>query len=239
MLAVISDIHANREALDSVIRSLEKRPVDRIICLGDIVNYGVDFNYCLERVKELAPVCIMGNHDATVVGRDPIWHMNPEAQKSARWTMDRLSAQQRDYLEGLPMTHSEGDMLFVHSAPGDPARWQYITNWFDAAVHFDNFSERICFVGHSHVPGVYPEKGGETRSREGEVVLEPKQRFIINVGSVGQPRDRDPRACYAVMDSEKDLLEIVRVDYDVQKASEKIAAAGVSSFHARRILVGV
>ncbi|MFQ6616520.1 MAG: metallophosphoesterase family protein [Fidelibacterota bacterium] len=238
-LAVISDIHANREALDSVLQSLEDRSIDRIICLGDIVNYGVDFDYCVEKVKEIAAVCVMGNHDSTVVQKDPLWHMNREAQKSALWTMERLSPDHRSYLERLPLTHSENDMLFVHSAPGAPGRWDYITNWFDAEVQFDNFSERLCFVGHSHIPGVYGQSEGRTRCREGMAGLDPELKFIINVGSVGQPRDQDPRASFAVVEAEANRVEIVRVTYDVQKASGKIAAAGVSSFHARRILVGV
>lgn len=238
-LAVISDIHANREALDAVIDSIRKRSVDKIICLGDIVNYGIDFGYCIDVVRERSSVCLLGNHDSTVVGRDPLWSMNLEAQKSALWTMDHLSMDQRIYIENLDLTYSENNMLFVHGSPGVPDKWDYITNWFDAENQFDNFQENFCFVGHSHVPAIYDQQDRELFYNEDIISLSSDHKFIINVGSVGQPRDGDPRACYVIVDNKIGTIEFIRVIYDVEEASRKIASTGVSDFNAQRILVGI
>lgn len=238
-LAVISDIHANREALDAVMVSIEEKSPDRIICLGDLVNYGVDFEYCIDLVKKNADVCLMGNHDSTVINRDPLRWMNREAQRSAQWTMAGLSDDRRQYLESLPIRHSSGEIMFVHSTPGAPERWHYVTNWFDAATQFDNFQQRLCVVGHSHTPGVYSSKREGNLYREGILSAEPDSKYIVNVGSVGQPRDRNPRACYVVIDEEAETIEFVRISYDVETASEKIASTGVSAFNARRILAGI
>ena len=238
-IAVISDIHANREALDAVMASIEKRSVDGIVCLGDIVNYGVDFDYCIETVERIAGRSILGNHDSVVIGKDPLWLMNQEARKSAQWTMERLTDEQRIYLGSLELMHKSDDVLFVHGTPGRPDQWDYVTNWFDAAGQFDNFEEHLCFVGHSHVPGIYGQQGERTLPSKGAVSVASEQKFVINVGSVGQPRDRDPRACYAIVDREDETVEIVRVPYDARETSKKILAAGVSQFNAQRILIGI
>ncbi|MEE9165859.1 MAG: metallophosphoesterase family protein [Candidatus Neomarinimicrobiota bacterium] len=238
-LAVISDIHANKEALDEVMESIKHRSINSIFCLGDLVNYGTDFEYCIDFVENRAETCVMGNHDSTVIGRDPLWHMNREARRSARWTMARLTHEQRSYLESLPMDHSHNDILFTHGSPESPDRWHYITNWFDAARQFDNFQERICMVGHSHIPGIYNNREEGNFYSERIHSLDPESRYIVNVGSVGQPRDRDPRASYVVIDEGEGTVEFVRVEYDVEKASKKIASEGMSNFNARRILEGI
>ena len=238
-LAIISDIHANREALDAVMDSIKKRSADRIICLGDIVNYGIDFDYCINVVKERVDGSLLGNHDSAIIGNDPLWNMNPEAQKSARWTMEQISEENKEFLSNLEIKHSENNMVFVHGTPGFPERWNYITSWFDAENQFDNFDERFCFIGHSHVPALYNQQEKGERYREGLHNLGPGNKFIINVGSVGQPRDKDPRACYVLLNEKMGTIEFVRVSYDVIKASQKIAAIGVSDFNAKRILVGI
>lgn len=238
-LAVISDIHANREALDAVLNSVDNRSVDSILCLGDLVDYGVDFEYCIDAIRNRTDVCLLGNHDSTVIGRDPLTNINREARRSAQWTMGRMQKAQKSYLENLPMTYSLNDMFLVHSSPVHPQRWNYVTNWFDAAGQFDNFPERFCFVGHSHIPAVFDEKNRRNSYGEGVLSLNRDSRYIVNVGSVGQPRDGDPRACYMVVEDQTDSVEFVRVPYDTQKASRKIASTGVSLFHARRILLGI
>jgi len=238
-LAVISDVHANREALDAVMDSIKERSVDRIICLGDLVNYGIDFEYCINTIRQETDVCLLGNHDSTVIGRDPLWIMNLEAQKSARWTEEHISEEYKVYLESLKLAHSEDNMLFVHGSPGDPERWGYIINWFDAENQFDNFHETFCYVGHSHVPVIFNHQERGNRYREGIHHLGSDGKFIINVGSVGQPRDGDPRACYVVFNEEMGTIEFIRVSYDVMRASKKIASSGVSDFNAQRILIGI
>jgi len=239
ILAVISDIHANREALDAVMDSIERRSVDKIICLGDIVNYGIDFDYCIDVVRKWTDVCLLGNHDSTVIGRDPLWNMNLEAQKSAQWTAEHISIEKKAYLGNLRLTHAENNGLFVHGSPGLPEQWDYIINWFDAESQFDNFQENLCFIGHSHAPAVYDQQERGLFYREGIFQLASDRKFIINVGSVGQPRDQDPRACYVLINVEMGTIEFVRINYDVMKASQKIASISVSDFNAQRILVGV
>lgn len=238
-LAVISDIHANKEALDEVIHSVEDRSVERLVCIGDLVNYGIDFSYCIDLVKERTDVCVMGNHDATVIGRHPLHEMNREARNSARWTMDRLTGEEKIFLESLGFVHTLNGMLFVHATPDAPERWSYITNWFDAESQFDNFDDRFCFVGHSHIPGIFDSKRSGNLYEEGVLSLKPGSRYIVNVGSVGQPRDRDPRACYVIVDEEDETVEFVRLDYDMEETSRKIASTGVSKFNALRILEGI
>jgi diadenosine tetraphosphatase ApaH/serine/threonine PP2A family protein phosphatase len=242
-LAVVSDIHANREALEVVLESIGNASIDRIVCLGDLVGYGVDYEYCISAVSEHAHISLMGNHDSAVIGTDSPtgspWQMNPQARKSAEWTMKNLSADQRDYLSSLEMSHSQEDLLFVHSAPTSPGKWYYISDPVSAALHFSSFEEHLCFVGHSHIPGIYFQDEEYRHYVEGEVELPSEKRAIINVGSAGQPRDGDPRACYIVLDTMKETAEFTRVAYDIQKATDKTLKVGVSESHASRLFLGI
>ena len=242
-LAVVSDIHANREALEAVLESISDAGFDKVVSLGDLVGYGVDFDYCIAAVSERADVSLMGNHDAAAAGTDSpagsMRQMNPHARKSAEWTIKNLSVEQKNYLSNLEMSHSEDGFLFVHSAHTTPGEWDYISDWTSAAVHLGSFAEHLCFVGHSHIPGIYFEDEGCRHTGEGEVKLPSEQRAIINVGSVGQPRDGDPRACHIILDTVKETVEFIRVSYDIQKAAEKISMAGISEFLARRLFLGI
>lgn len=142
-MAVLSDIHANREALEAVFESIRDANADRVVCLGDVVGYGVDFDYCIKAVRERADVSLMGNHDAVVAGTDSadgsLWQMNPRATKSAEWTIANLTANQRNYLAELDMAYSVDGCLFIHSAPTVPSRWDYISDSRSAALHFGSF----------------------------------------------------------------------------------------------------
>jgi len=237
-IAVISDIHANKEALDAVIESIEKHSINKMYCLGDLVGYGVEPKYCIDTVKEIFDVCLKGNHDHVASKGDGYSQFNSDAQVSAKWTSKNILKKHKMYLGNLELTSSLEKMFFVHSTPDKPEQWKYISNALQAGRQFPYFDGKICFVGHAHIPGLYTVDGYDRMYREGLIFLDKTKRYIVNVGSVGQPRDMDPRACYVIYDEDWGTIEFVRILYDVYRASKKIAEAGISEFNAKRILVG-
>jgi diadenosine tetraphosphatase ApaH/serine/threonine PP2A family protein phosphatase len=226
--AFLSDIHSNLEALTSALNAVENRRVDRIVCLGDIIGYGADPSACLKLVRENADYIILGNHDAGVVGTTELQWFNDFARAAVLWTRSVLSDDEKDFLRSLPLEDTADDLHFVHGTPHDPEGWHYIFSSYDVIPQFPHIKGHTCFVGHSHIPGDYREKP----SVPGEVGT---ARRIINVGSVGQPRDRDPRLCCAIYDSETRHLELIREEYDIQTAAAKIRQAGLPDFLAERL----
>ncbi|MBU1882296.1 metallophosphatase family protein [bacterium] len=227
-LALISDIHSNIEALTTALKSIAKQKVDRIACLGDVVGYGANPSDCLKLVREHADWIIMGNHDAAAVGIESLNFYNDYARQAALWTRNILTEEETEFLKTLPMEIDEADLHFVHSTPRSPKSWNYIFSLYDVTFEFSAVKGHTCFVGHSHVPGYYHEKDAKLGNQG-------KDRRIINVGSVGQPRDRDPRLCYAVFDSETRELQLVREEYDIKAAAHKIRKAGLPGFLAERL----
>lgn len=222
--AVISDIHSNREALDAVLDSIELKRVDSIICLGDIVGYGADPNYCVEKVLSVTDAVVVGNHDHAAIGQTSIYFFNTYAKSATIWTTTELTEKNSASLKNLDFTFSKDNLLFVHSSPESPELWRYVFSLADAQFQFRQFSEKICFIGHSHVPALYKQSGSD--------------RKIINVGSVGQPRDRDSDACYYIYDDEADTGDWIRVKYDIDTAAEKIRKAGLPDILAARLYEG-
>lgn len=222
--ALISDIHGNREALDAVFYSIDSKKADSIICLGDIVGYGADPNYCVEEVQKRVEIIIIGNHDHAAIGLTSTDYFNAYARKAAIWTSHQLTRENRIYLQELDYTHKLNDILLVHSTPHQPERWGYIFSSWEAEWQFSRFTEKLCFIGHSHVPAVFKESGGG--------------RLIINIGSVGQPRDNDPRSCYYIYDDERDQGDWVRVEYPIDVAANKIREAGLPEMLAERLYYG-
>ncbi len=237
-LAILSDIHGNWEAFSAVLELLDKEKVDKIIILGDIVGYGADPNLCVKKAKEVAEVNLMGNHDAAVAGLTSLEEFNPFAKEACIWTSKVLDSENLDFLRKLPYTHKEENILYVHSAPSDPTRWKYILDVWDADWEFRTFDEQICFFGHTHQAIAYREsdnKVGVIESYTFEIV--PGARYMINPGSVGQPRDYDPRAAFVLM--EDGVVRILRVMYDVKKAATKILEAGLPPILAERLYQGL
>ncbi|MDT8324586.1 MAG: metallophosphoesterase family protein [Bacteroidota bacterium] len=230
-LAIISDIHANLEALTAVLEDIHHRQADRIVCLGDIVGYGADPAPCVGLVRSHADICVLGNHDAAVFAAHQRAYFNPFALAAVQWTVGRLSAEDVAFLRGMPYRISLENMLFVHSAPRAPEEWDYVFSGMEARMQARHFFERLCFVGHSHIPGVYPLDSGV---RE----YTPDDRFLINVGSVGQPRDRDWRSAYGLLDTVAGSYESRRVAYDVDTAMRKIRDAGLPVRLAERLRSG-
>lgn len=236
---IISDIHGNGEALEVAVHHLESAAVDQFVCVGDVVGYGADPNRCMDMVKELTDTIVAGNHDHAAIGLTDTGHFNQHAKASTVWTAQNLAAEHKKYIEVLPLTLRLEGALVVHATPYHPQQWYYLLTHFQFVAAFQHFTERVCFIGHSHQPVVF-EKGvnfagplpGTTFS------LLDGSRYIINVGSVGQPRDRDPRLCCCIYDSGQKSVELIRLEYDVAKAQEKIRKAGLPEFLAQRLARG-
>ena len=237
--AILSDIHGNLEALHAVLDDCAGR-VDAVLCLGDTVGYGADPLPCVELIAERAQAIVAGNHEHAVAGRLPLEWFNRHARVAAEWTRERLDEDHRAYLGSLPLLTEVGDATLVHASPAQPEEWDYLVTAEDGFAAFPHFATRWCFVGHSHVPGAWSlgSAGPEHRPGGGLLQSERGRRYIVNVGSVGQPRDRDTRAAYAVWDVDERRITVRRVPYDVDAARAKIEEAGLPRFLADRLAAG-
>ncbi|TKJ41524.1 metallophosphoesterase [candidate division LCP-89 bacterium B3_LCP] len=226
-LALISDIHSNLEALTAALEAVERFKPDELICLGDIVGYGADPGECIELVRNHTSRVIMGNHDAAVANLlQPENNFNDYALTAIHWTRSVLSDDHRDYLKTLPLEILFDDLHLVHGTPGNPGSFDYVLTTYDAEVQFTNIKGSNCFIGHTHRPGIYMERDPVDKTQ-------PKR--IINIGSVGQPRDGDPRLCFALYETKTEEVEFIRVEYDIETAATKIRTAGLPALLAERL----
>ena len=237
--AILSDVHANLEALRAVLDDADAR-ADSVLCLGDTVGYGADPEACVELLATRARGIVAGNHEYGVAARLDLAWFNRWARAAAEWTRERLDDDHRAWLAALPLTLELADATLVHASPGQPDEWDYLVTAEDGWGVFGEFATRWCFVGHSHVPAMWSlgSSGPDHNPRPDTILSERGRRYIVNVGSVGQPRDRDPRACYALWDVEAGRVDIRRVAYDVAAARRKIEAAGLPRFLADRLAAG-
>ncbi len=217
--AILSDIHGNLVAFQAVLDHLGTvGPFDQIWCLGDVVGYGPAPNECIDLLRSHSHVCIAGNHDWAAVDRLDISTFNPEAARAALWTGRELLPQNQVYLQSLPLTIVNGDFTMAHGSPRDPI-WEYILSTLAAAVAFESFVGPYCLIGHSHVPLLFHLDPGGTVSRQRFVPDRPTRleggRWLLNPGSVGQPRDGDPRASYVLYDAVLGECWHYRVAYDI------------------------
>lgn len=231
-LAIISDIHGNREGLSRTLEDIRSRGADEIICLGDIVGYGPDPEACLAMVRELKIPSLMGNHDAATYDLEVRSTFSPLARAAMEWTSGRLDTNMTEYLRALPLVLERHGVTFVHAAPVEPQEFNYIMDENDAADNFSGFSSPLCFIGHTHHPAIFCEDLTSRRVSRG-------MRAIVNVGSVGQPRDGDQRACYGMFDTSSWTFEHVRVSYPVEITAEKIYAAGLPRQLGERLVFGI
>ena len=239
--AVFSDVHGNLEALEAVLRDAREQGAGRFVCLGDVVGYGADPDACCERVRDLKGVVVRGNHDHACSHRSPLVWFNPLAAAAARWTRAALSEGNRAWLRDLPYEAREEGAQFVHGGLEDPRHWPYLFPEEDASAHFRRQRERFCFVGHTHVPVLFAQVEGRVRAaRLSSFRLGPDEpvKVTVNVGSVGQPRNGDPRACYCLWDTERGVIAPRRIAYDVDAAERKIRAAGLPELLAERLSLG-
>ena len=236
--AIISDIHGNREALESVLDVIQDTSCDEIVCLGDIVGYGAEPAYCLERVRELCKIVVAGNHDHAVVGKINIDYFNSHARRATLWTREQLKEAQREYLDNLPLVEHSNSFTAVHGSLDSPEMFDYIQTSYDAYLTMEQMTKSLCFIGHSHVPIAFMLNDVITYNLESPVELEGAKKVIVNVGSVGQPRDNNPLAAFAIYDESEKRVEILRIPYDIEKSAAKILEAGLPEFLAERLLVG-
>jgi len=211
VLVIISDIHGNLEALEAALSLIDEAKPDQIICLGDIVGYGANPNECVDLVRSKSQVVLLGNHDAAAIGLTSVEYFNTHARRAAHWTAEVLTGENTAYLRALPMDYRGEGFYAVHASPHEPSVWHYVINQGVADEAFHAFNDPVCFLGHSHVPVLFRE-GGERGEHldEGDHVLEGNGRFIVNVGSVGQPRDNDPRLSFGLYETEGRKLSIRR-----------------------------
>jgi len=229
---IISDIHSNLAAFEAVLA--DAGPFDKVWCLGDVVGYGPDPNECVERLRDLPHICVVGNHDWAALGKMDTEDFNPDAKRACLWTREQLSPSNLEYLETLPKSLVEEDFTLVHGSPRQPI-WEYILNPAIAQANFEHFDTRLCLVGHTHVPIIYrdnPNQAGETMIPSyGSPLALGEDRLIINPGSVGQPRDGDPRASYAILDSDRErsdlTLEYRRIPYPIETTQARMVESGL------------
>jgi diadenosine tetraphosphatase ApaH/serine/threonine PP2A family protein phosphatase len=238
--AIISDIHANLEALEATGSEIDRIGPDKVLCLGDVVGYGASPGECIEITRKLASTTIAGNHDFGVTGMTDITYFNQYAREAIVWTAKTLDEQGLEFLRQLPLSHVERERFrIVHATPQDPGKWNYIFTHQQAMEEFAAFTEQICFIGHSHQPCIFELMDAETIIMNSDNVrIRDGRRYIVNVGSVGQPRDSDPRACLCVYDDQEGEITIRRIAYDIEQAQAKIKEAGLPPVLANRLSWG-
>ncbi len=237
--ALISDIHSNLQALEAVVGACRNKAIDHFLCLGDIVGYGANPNECLDLVQKLKTITVAGNHDWGLVGKKSIEYFNSIAVGALCWSRRVLSESKQDVLAELPLIHKGRDFILVHGTYHHPEHFEYMIDPSAAKQSFQILDKTLCFVGHSHIPGVFRYKD-ENISYTSEVYfsVDENARYIINVGSVGQPRDRDPRSSFCIYDSDQKTVRGERVHYNIEGAQKAIIGAGLSGFLASRLKVG-
>ncbi len=244
LLAIFTDIHANRQAFSACLDFARAHGAQRMICLGDYVGYGADPEWTVETVMGLVnsgAMAVRGNHDNAISTSSET--MNAEAQAAIEWTRGRLSAAQRRFLAELPMTLQEGDRLYVHSEAGNPERWRYVQSTADAARSIAATDAHITLCGHIHLPSLYSMSAAAKMTSFIPTSGVPVQllggrRWLAVLGSVGQPRDRNPAASFAMLDTESREITYCRVPYDVEAAAQRIRDNGLPLWLADRLMVG-
>jgi predicted phosphodiesterase len=239
-ILLVSDIHANLAALDAVLLDAESHGApDRVWCLGDAVGYGPQPNECLKRLNELGALAVAGNHELAALGSLSIEEFNQQARAAAVWTTGLLTDESREYAGSLPRTTVSGDFTLVHGSPRDPV-WEYLHNSDVAAVNLPFLETKHCVNGHTHVPVVLSALGhhNTVAPDQGQVVELQEGRMFVNPGSVGQPRDGDPRASYAMLDDDAETVTFFRVEYPIANTQALMRQAGLPEVLWRRLARG-
>jgi predicted phosphodiesterase len=242
-IAILSDIHSNLHALDAVIADLKATKVDNVVCLGDFVGYAAFPDECIARVREQGWAAVLGNHDDALDNPSAKEMMNDVAVAGIRYAENHVSVDHRLWLEELPRTLTRSHLIFTHASLERSEEWPYLVDVESALLHFVEQKVPICFVGHTHRPMVInlQDKGKLdvlTPGEEADIQLPSAGKTTVNVGSVGQPRDGDPRACYTLYFPKLHAVEFRRVEYDVRAAQKAIRDAGLPGFAASRLAKG-
>lgn len=238
--AIFSDIHANLEALYAVISAYKKESIDKYLCIGDVVGYAANPKECIDIVKETAMITVAGNHDWGSVDLFSVDYFNPAAYQALLWTKSTLDEKSRYFLASLKLVYKNNDLTLVHGTLNNPQEFDYMINEYIAKETFRLMQTNICFVGHSHVAGIFVKDKYEhiRYSEDDNIDIKEENKYIINVGSVGQPRDGNVCAAYCVYDTNQRKLWIKRVRYDIETARRKIYTVGLPRYLGDRLVLG-
>lgn len=236
--AILGDIHSNMEALAAVLDDAEKQGVNSYVCVGDIIGYNANPSECLEKIRQLNCVCVRGNHDHYCSHDECLEDLQPIAANVVDWTRRQLSDDQIQYLKTLELSRIESNFTIVHSTLDMPEKWGYVFDTLEAKAHFNYQTTSVCFYGHTHIPVVFERHIRVQKKPFTKLKITLGKKYFINVGSVGQPRDGDPRASYAIYDLKSKEVESRRIPYDIEKAQKKIREAGLPEKLAKRLASG-
>jgi diadenosine tetraphosphatase ApaH/serine/threonine PP2A family protein phosphatase len=244
-IGILGDIHANAEAMRAVVAAMRADGVEQWVQVGDIVGYGPEPSVCIDMVRELGCITCMGNHDAAVLDRLDTSYFNNFARTAIHWTRSRLRPEDLAFLGGLELVVRRPPFTVVHGTMHLPEQFGYVISPVEALDSLEHQDTQLCFVGHSHVPAIYlrrdatPDDIHVVPHSEAEISIRGFDKVLMNVGSVGQPRDEDPRAAYGLVDTELQVAAIRRVAYDIPGVQKKIIAAGLPEVLANRLALGV
>ena len=236
--AIFGDIHANLEALETVLADARDNGCSHFVCLGDVVGYNANPHECLEIVRSLECPVVKGNHDEQAAITESLDGFNPLAEEALNWTREHLSEDDKKYLNELRLVRQVRDFTIVHATLDTPHKWGYVFNQLDASASFSYQHTSVCFFGHTHAPRAYIRDGPVMSIPLDKIKFEMGKKYFINIGSVGQPRDGDWRAAYVIYHVDKNFIELRRLEYDIHSAQKKILAAGLPKRLADRLAIG-
>lgn len=243
--AILADVHANLEALNAVIEDARSQSVTEFYCLGDIVGYNANPQECIDKIKEIGATTICGNHDYYCSHEKSLEDFQPHAAAAIDWTRRQINPQSQKWLTGLPLSLKFFNNAFsmVHGTLDMPELWGYVFDTFDAESHFPYQQTAVCFHGHTHVPLIFEKQGTDVKrypatESGARVSLSSMRKYFINVGSVGQPRDGNPKSSYLIYEPRSRIIEFRRVEYDIDSAAEKVVRAGLPTRLSERLRVG-
>ena len=241
--AIIADIHGNLDAFDVVLADIKEQKCTHYACVGDVVGYGARPKECLKIVRDLGMPCVKGNHDEYCSIEQQLDGFNPHAAEAVNWTRQQLDDDERQWLRDLKYFRMVTSFSMVHATLDGPQRWGYVFNKLDAAASFPYQTTPVCFFGHTHVPLAFIREASPTGNQVrggtySKFKVDPSKKYFVNVGSVGQPRDNNPKAAYVVYDVDEATIELRRLDYDIAAAQKKILDAGLPPRLAERLAFG-
>ncbi|OGW80435.1 MAG: hypothetical protein A3G33_02375 [Omnitrophica bacterium RIFCSPLOWO2_12_FULL_44_17] len=235
--AIIADVHSNLEALQRVLKEIKFRKINQIVCLGDVIGYAANPKECLKIVTEISRTVVMGNHERALEDIDLRFHFHDMAVKAIAWTSIKLTAKEKEIVRKFPYItiDKKNDTTWTHGSIHEPHLFHYLLDDQNVSLSFHSLETKIGFFGHTHVPSIYSESGRASYLAEGVHKLDPSERYLVNPGSVGQPRERDRRLSFSIYDSDQYIVEIIRLPYDNKRAAQKIRKAGLPEFLAERL----
>lgn len=238
-IAILGDIHSNLEALETVLADAKAQGVDECLCTGDVVGYNASPHECIDIIRGIGCPVVKGNHDHYVASEQNLEDFNPYAAAVVQWTREQLNAEEMEFLHTMPFSVTKTGIAIVHSTMDRPENFGYVFDNQQAEANFIYQKSLVCFHGHTHCPAIFEKQmSGVFRIDAQDIVLRPGRKYFINVGSVGQPRDGDPRAAYAIYDMQERTVRFRRLQYDIASAQKRIRAAGLPERLAERLAVG-